>query len=104
VRSKLKVRNKQLTATGYDSFDSTPWIVKLVEYTKKALAHDRIRVIGVCFGHQIIGRALGQRVGRGDGGWEVSVTPIQLAQKGKELFKTEKLVGRTHSSKASSRD
>jgi GMP synthase-like glutamine amidotransferase len=79
-------------ATEYNSFDNDPWILKLVEYTKQVLAQDRVRIIGVCFGHQIVGRALGQRVGRGDGGWEVSVTPITLAQKGKDLFKTDKLV------------
>jgi hypothetical protein len=65
-----------------------------VEFTKKVLAQDRVRLIGVCFGHQIIGRALEQKVGRSDRGWEVSVTPMELTAKGKELFGVEELVSR----------
>jgi GMP synthase-like glutamine amidotransferase len=63
-----------------------------VEFTKKILAQDRVRLIGVCFGHQIIGRALEQKVGRSDRGWEVSVTPMELTAKGKELFGVKELV------------
>jgi GMP synthase-like glutamine amidotransferase len=66
--------------------------VKLVEFVKKVLAQDRVRLIGICFGHQIVGRALDQKVGRSDRGWEVSVTPMQLTSRGKELFGVEELV------------
>ena len=46
----------------------------------------KVKVIGVCFGHQIVGRALGAKVDRSDGGWEVSVVPIELSAEGKRLF------------------
>ena len=51
-----------------------------------------MRLIGICFGHQIIGRALGVPVGRSDIGWEIAVCDINLTEKGKELFGREKLV------------
>lgn len=63
-----------------------------MEFTKKVLAQDRVRLIGVCFGHQIIGRALDVKVDRSDRGWEISVTNVQLTEKGKELFGIEELV------------
>jgi len=64
-----------------------------VDFTKKLLEEqDRVRIIGVCFGHQILGRALGVKVGRSPGGWEVSVLPVELSPKGKELFKQDSLV------------
>jgi len=64
----------------------------LVDFTKEVLAQKRVRLIGVCFGHQIIGRAMGVKVDRSDRGWEVSVSPVQLTEKGKELFGVEELV------------
>jgi len=77
---------------GHNAFDNTPWIIKLVDFVKQVLAQDRVRIIGVCFGHQILGRALGAHVGRGDLGWEVSVLPMTLTDKGKEIFQREELV------------
>ena len=46
----------------------------------------------MCYGHQIVGRALGAKVGRSDKGWEVSVVDVELTAKGKELFGLEELV------------
>ncbi|KAK3115581.1 hypothetical protein LTR53_004941 [Teratosphaeriaceae sp. CCFEE 6253] len=75
-----------LTGSRHDSFADDPWILKLVEFTRKVLAQSRVRVIGVCFGHQIVGRAMDVKVDRSDRGWEVSVTPMQLTERGKALF------------------
>lgn len=46
----------------------------------------RVRVLGVCFGHQVIGRALGVEVKRNEKGWEAGVLPVPLLPRGKELF------------------
>jgi hypothetical protein len=81
-----------ITGSRYNSFDDTPWIVKLVEFTKQVLAQERVRIIGVCFGHQIVGRAMGVKVGRSAGGWEVSVTAIDLTKRGQEIFGRPALV------------
>lgn len=48
-----------------------------------------MRLIGVCFGHQIIGRSLGARVDRSDRGWEISVVPMSLTPVGRALFGQE---------------
>ena len=76
----------------HNSFDDHPWILRLVEYTKKAIAHNRVRIFGICFGHQIIGRSLGVKVGRSDKGWELSVLDMDLTEQGKKLFGKDKLV------------
>ncbi|OAX79779.1 hypothetical protein ACJ72_05899 [Emergomyces africanus] len=81
-----------ITGSRHNSFDDIPWINRLVDFTSKILAQDRVRIIGVCFGHQIIGRALGVKVGPNEGGWEVAVHDMELTSKGKELFGVEKLV------------
>ena len=79
-----------LTGSRQNAFDNHPWIVKLVEFTRQVLEEqNRVRVIGVCFGHQIVGRALGMKVDRSYAGWEISVTPMELTQKGKEVFRVD---------------
>jgi GMP synthase-like glutamine amidotransferase len=80
----------------YNSFDDDPWIVRLVEFTRKVLQQKHVRLIGVCFGHQIIGRALDVKVDRSEHGWEVSVVKVDLTKRGKELFGLEDLVRRRY--------
>lgn len=46
-----------------------------------------MKLIGVCFGHQIVGRTLGAKVARSESGaWEVSVCRVAQTEKGRELF------------------
>ncbi|CAK1358493.1 putative glutamine amidotransferase-like protein [Cercospora beticola] len=80
-----------LTGSKFNSFDNDPWILKLVEFTRKVLAQERVRLIGVCFGHQIIGRAMDVKVDRSDRGWEISVSKVQLTEIGKRLFGLEEM-------------
>jgi hypothetical protein len=80
---------------GHDSFADTPWINTLVEYTAKILTETSVRAIGVCFGHQIIGRALKAGVGRNPDGWEAAVNDVQLSEKGKEIFGVDKIVSQS---------
>lgn len=75
-----------VTGSRHSAFSDEPWIAALAEYVRRAVTGGRVRVVGVCFGHQIVGRALGAPVAKGVGGWEVSVTEIRLTEKGKEVF------------------
>lgn len=76
----------------HNSFEDSPWIIRLVEFTQQVLAQDRVRLLGICFGHQIVGRALDSKVGRSDQGWEIAVCDMDLTDKGKELFGRDKIV------------
>ena len=81
-----------ISGSKYNSFDDDPWILKLVAFVEGVLKQRRVRIVGVCFGHQIVGRALGARVGRSDKGWETSVTAIDLTKKGQQIFGKTALV------------
>lgn len=72
----------------HDSFADVPWTNQLVAYVRQILAQARVKLVGVCFGHQIIGRAMGAKVGRNDNpaGWEVSVTDVDLTAEGRKVF------------------
>ncbi|KAH8729306.1 Aldehyde/histidinol dehydrogenase [Ilyonectria robusta] len=75
-----------LSGSKHTSFADDAWIVALVEYVKKVLTTAKIPVVGICFGHQIIGRALGAKVGVSPGGWEISVDKIDLSEEGQKLL------------------
>lgn len=73
--------------TGFNAFDNDPWILHLVDFVREVLAQDRVKIVGVCYGHQIVGRVLGAKVARSESGaWEVSVCQVIQTEKGKELF------------------
>ncbi|KAK4080999.1 hypothetical protein Trihar35433_2104 [Trichoderma harzianum] len=75
-----------LTGSKHNSFEDDPWILRLVEYIRTAYETTKTPIVGICFGHQIISRALGGVVQRNPKGWEVSVDHIDLTPKGRELF------------------
>lgn len=82
---------------GHTAFDNEPWILDLVEFVQRALQSSHIKVIGVCFGHQIVGRALGCPVVRNDsGGWEVSVCQVQQSAPGQNLYGDKSNLVRAH--------
>lgn len=80
-----------ITGSRHTAFESDPWIVNLVDFAKRAIESGRVRTVGVCFGHQIIGRAMGAPLGKSDKGWEVAVTEVDLTDKGKEIFGLDKM-------------
>lgn len=73
-----------ITGSKSDAWSDVPWVVKLTDYTKSIIG--KCRVVGICFGHQIVGRALGAPVGRA-ADWEVSVCPMDLTPAGRSLLK-----------------
>lgn len=79
-------------AGGHNSFDDVPWINRLVEFTQSVLSQDRVGLLSICFGRQIVGRALGMEVGRSDQGWEIAVCDVDLTAQGKELLGCDKLI------------
>ncbi|ATY65356.1 GMP synthase [Cordyceps militaris] len=75
-----------ISGSKHTAFDNTPWIVALVDYLVDFFKNSRKPVVGICFGHQIIARALGGRVEVSPGGWENSVTQINLSATGQQFF------------------
>ncbi|KAG1099208.1 hypothetical protein G6F39_004843 [Rhizopus arrhizus] len=81
-----------LTGSKYNAHDNTPWIVKLVDFLKtmRVEYNQSVRLVGICFGHQIILRSSGGTTGRNEKGWEVGYTEIQLTSFGKTFFDTDR--------------
>ncbi|KAF4447494.1 hypothetical protein F53441_8978 [Fusarium austroafricanum] len=80
-----------LTGSKYTSFNDDPWILKLVEFVHKVYTTTEKPIVGICFGHQIIARALGAKVAVSPGGWEVCVDRINLNETGQKLLGVQSL-------------
>ena len=57
-----------LTGSKADSFSDEPWVRTLRERTSELLKQ-RKKLLGICFGHQLIAHCLGADVGRATSGW-----------------------------------
>ena len=57
-----------LTGSKADSFSDEPWVRTLRERTTELLKQ-RKKLLGICFGHQLIAYCLGAEVGRAPAGW-----------------------------------
>ena len=57
-----------LTGSRADSFSDVPWVVELRKQVTQLLA-DQKKLVGVCFGHQLIALCLGAPVSRAPQGW-----------------------------------
>ncbi|KAL5504984.1 hypothetical protein ACEPAH_7647 [Sanghuangporus vaninii] len=82
-----------ISGSKFSAYDNDPWIVQLVEWVKDVAERRReIKLIGICFGHQIIARALGGECVPNGGQWEVGTTEMELTEIGKEVFETDRPV------------
>lgn len=65
-----------ITGARYDSYRDEPWIVGLRGFVQRVLDH-RARLVGVCFGHQLVAHALGGRA-EPTGTWKAGPQPLYV--------------------------
>ncbi|CAH0020393.1 unnamed protein product [Clonostachys rhizophaga] len=80
-----------LTGSKHNAYEDQPWIIRIVDYVGRLYEKHNVRIIGICFGHQIIARALGAEVRKNTGIWEVSVDLIELSPEGRKIYGVEHL-------------
>ena len=66
-----------ITGSKYSVYDDEPWIHGLRDYVV-TLAAAKIKLIGICFGHQMIALALGGHTEAADSGWGVGIHESRL--------------------------
>ncbi|XP_059653194.1 gamma-glutamyl peptidase 5-like [Cornus florida] len=78
-----------ITGSCSDAHGNDVWICELLSLLKK-LDSMKKKVLGICFGHQILSRALGGKIGRNTSGWDIGVTTVHLSSSSK-LFTSLKM-------------
>jgi len=68
-----------ITGSKWSAYDTDAWIIRAHEFVRELHAHRR-PTIGVCFGHQLIARALGGTVEKAAVGWGVGVHTANIDQ------------------------
>lgn len=64
-----------------DAWSDTPDVLNLVQFAQRTASHGQY-ILGVCFGHQLLARALGADVRRNPAGWEVGARKVELTSVG----------------------
>jgi len=70
-----------ITGSKHGAYEDHVWIPPLEDFLRDAYAQD-IPIIGICFGHQILAQALGGKVEKYQGGWDVGTTDYYLENEG----------------------
>lgn len=60
-----------LTGSRRDSYLDVDFNKRLIEFVLEAMKWKDVKLLGICFGHQIIARALGMQVIKNPLGWEI---------------------------------
>lgn len=68
-----------ITGSRYGVNDGEPWIEQLSGFIRR-LHQERRRIVGVCFGHQLLAHALGGAVRAHPQGWGVGVSVNQVKE------------------------
>jgi GMP synthase-like glutamine amidotransferase len=69
-----------ITGSRHSVYDDLPWIPPLVAFLREALEQRR-RVVGICFGHQLIAHFFGGETRAAEGGWSVGVQSAEILQR-----------------------
>lgn len=73
-----------ISGSKFSAYDTDEWIERLKKLIAE-LYQQQIKMIGICFGHQIIAAALGGRVEKSDRGWGVGVCHYRLPARDIEI-------------------
>lgn len=80
-----------ITGSNSGAYEQKAWIESLLEWIRQAYSQ-QVKLVGICFGHQIIAQALGGEVQKATQGWGIGVrTSDLLTEDTKKYFPNSKM-------------
>ena len=76
-----------ITGSKASVYDDVEWIRSLTEFVR-TLHQRKKKLIGICFGHQLVAHALGGRTEKSPKGWAIGVHTHELNEEGKQFTGT----------------
>ncbi|CAM8983981.1 unnamed protein product [Rhodiola kirilowii] len=67
-----------ISGSPFDAYGDDDWILRLCRLIQVLDAMQK-KVLGICFGHQVICRALGGKVGKSSTGWDLGLRQVKTA-------------------------
>ncbi|XVE63474.1 hypothetical protein DITRI_Ditri07aG0023400 [Diplodiscus trichospermus] len=68
-----------VSGSPYDAYGDDSWILKLCFLLQTLYAMQK-KVLGVCFGHQVLCRSLGGKVGKACTGWDIGLRKVNMVK------------------------
>lgn len=69
-----------ITGSPKGAYDSDVWIAELAAFIRQAFA-EQTRLVGICFGHQILAHSLGGRAEKSAKGWGIGLKTVEIVEK-----------------------
>ncbi|KAF8407301.1 hypothetical protein HHK36_006428 [Tetracentron sinense] len=68
-----------ISGSPFDAYGNDLWILRLCFLLQTLDAMEK-KVLGICFGHQVLCRALGGKVGRAYSGWDIGLRKVKMVE------------------------
>ena len=81
-----------ISGSRYSVYEDLPWIATLMEFVRDCWQRN-VKVVGICFGHQLIAHALGGRTKKADVGWGFGIHSAKIIGKHKWMTDQNELNG-----------
>lgn len=79
-----------ITGSKCGVYEDHPWIPGLIKFVQDAKTYGKTKMLGICFGHQLIATALGGTVIKSDKGWGIGIHRYSTAPWPEHLGKAPK--------------
>jgi len=73
-----------ITGSPSDAHSNEPWVVKLRNYCNQLYTEKSHKMMGFCFGHQLLAIAINGKSGRAKSGWEIGLRTLQFTSQARD--------------------